>query len=177
MVNAGYSTHVSRATPAATITARGFLCYAHADRRLVDRFRRLLAPRLEILRGLEVSIWWDDHILVGQKWDEAIRRAINDADFGLLLVSPALLSRDYIRRVEIPGILTASGTAVMPVGLRRVDMARSDLQGLDPHQIFLYRDGKGGEPRWFAGLAGENPDRFCEQLAGQIVDRLLPPTV
>ena len=164
-------------TPAGARSVRGFLSYAHADRRLVDRFRRLLAPRLELVRGLEVSIWWDDHILVGQKWDDAIRQGISDADFGLLLVSPALLSRDYIRRVEIPGMLTASGTAVMPVGLRHVDMARSDLQGLDPHQIFLYRDGKGGEPRWFAGLAGENPDRFCEQLAGQIVDRLLPPTV
>ena len=172
VVNAGYSLDVSRATPAATITARGFLCYARADRRLVDRFRRLLAPRLAIVQDLDVSIWWDEHILVGGLWDDEIRRAIDEADFGLLLVSPALLSREYIRRVEIPALLASPGTKILPVGLRRVDFARSDLRGLDARQIFLWRDAK-GESRWFAGLAGENPERFCDALVAQIADLLL----
>jgi hypothetical protein len=61
----------------------------------------------------------------------------------------------------------------MPVGLQRVDFARSDLQGLDVHQIFRYRDGENSEPKWFADLAGQNPARFCDELAGQVIDRLL----
>ena len=95
------------------------------------------------------------------------------ADFGLLLVSPALLSRDYIRRVEITTLLTAPGTVVMPVGLQHVDLVRSDLLGLEAHQIFRYRNEDDGQPRWFAGLGGQNPARFCDAVAAQIADRLL----
>lgn len=151
---------------------RGFLCYAHEDWRLVRRFRRLLTPRLTNVRDLNVSIWWDDDLPLGQPWDEEICRAIARADFGLLLLSPALLSRDYIRTVEIPALLDGSGTAVMPVGLQYVDADRSDLQGLDAHQIFLYRHNGDGEAKWFADLGGQNPARFCDRLSRQIVDRL-----
>lgn len=153
---------------------RGFLSYTRHDWRLVKRFRTLLGPRLENVRGLRISVWWDNDVLLGQRWDDEIRGALGEADFGLLLVSPALLSRDYIRRVEIPALLTGSATAVMPVGLQFVDFARSDLQGLDAHQIFRYRDEHAGEPRWFADLGGQNPARFCDALAAQIADRLLP---
>jgi hypothetical protein len=152
---------------------RGFLCYAHQDIRLVRRFRRLLEPRLKNARGLDISVWWDDDILVGQPWDETIRRAIADADFGLVLVSPALLSRDYIKDVELPALLRTSGTAVMPVGLQYVDSRRSDLRGLEEHQIFLLLDDRNGETKWFADLGGQNPARFCDRLAGEVVDRLL----
>ena len=169
------SAAASPGTPAGTRGLRGFLSYAHADRRLVSRFRRLLTPRLEIVRDLTLSIWWDDHILVGQPWDEEIRRAMAWADFGLLLVSPALLSREYIRRVEIPALLDAPTMIVMPVGLQYVDVERSDLQGLEGHQIFLHRDGSDGDPRWFADMGGQNPARFCDRLAGEIVDRLAVP--
>jgi hypothetical protein len=128
---------------------------------------------MEIVRDLKVSIWSDSDILIGQNWDEAIVRAIAKADFGLLLVSPALLSSDYIRRVEIPSLITGSGTSVMPVGLQSVNFDRCDMQGLEAHQIFRYRDPHGGEARWFADLAGENRARFCDSLVGEIVDRLL----
>ena len=164
----------AQATAVAARPVRGFLSYAHADIPLVKRFRALLGPRLDNFREPKISVWWDEHILVGQLWDEEIRRAITEADFGLLLVSPALLASDYIRHVEIPALVTASGTAVMPVGLQRVDFARSDLQGLDAHQIFRYRREHETEPSWFADLGGENRARFCLKLAAQIADRLLP---
>lgn len=151
----------------------GFLSYAHADRRVVERFRRLLAPRLEILRAGDVSVWLDDHILVGQPWDEAIRAAIARADFGLLLLSPALLSRPYVRDVEIPLLMDGPGTRVMPVGLQRVDLARADLRGIEAHQIFRLRTGPDHEPRWFSELAGENPARFCDALVAEIADQVL----
>lgn len=152
---------------------RGFLSYAHVDRPLVGRFRELLEPRLAIDRGLELSVWWDDDILVGQPWEDEIRRAIAAVEVGLLLLSPAFLSSEFIGRVEIPLLVRTPGAMVMPVGLQRIDLARSDLQGLDTHQIFRYRDGRYREPRWFADLAGQNPARFCDELAAQITKRLL----
>jgi len=154
---------------------RGFLSYAHADLPLVRRFRGLLGPRLENILGLNASVWWDDHILVGQRWDDEIRTALREADFGLVLVTPALLSRDYIRRVEIPAFLTAPEKTLMTVGLQQVDLVRCDLQGLEAHQIFRLRMAGIGEPKWFADLGGQNPARFCDELAGQIADRLLGP--
>ncbi len=159
---------------APTRKVRGFLSYAHADLPLVRRFRGLLGPRLENILGLDASVWWDDHILVGQRWDDEIRKALQEADFGLVLVTPALLSRDYIRRVEIPAFLTAPET-LLTVGLQQVDLVRSDLQGLEAHQIFRLRTADAGEPKWFADLGGQNPARFCDELAGQIADRLLGP--
>jgi hypothetical protein len=158
--------------PAAKRQVRGFLSYAHRDARLVGRLRDLLGQRFEGLRGLAISVWWDEDILIGRAWDDEIRIALKEADFGLLLVSPALLSRDYIREVEIPALLNGPGPVVMPVGLRRVDFARSDLQGIDARQIFLYRTGPDRQGRWFADLAGENRERFCDALVAQIVDRL-----
>lgn len=153
-------------------SVRGFLSYTRHDWRLVTRFRALLGPRLENLRGLNVSVWWDNDIRLGQRWDDEIHDALGKADFGLLLVSPALLSRDYIRRVEIPALLAAPSPVLMPVGLQYVDFDRSDLQGLETHQIFRYHDEHDGTPRWFADLGGQNPARFCDALATQIADRL-----
>jgi len=156
---------------------RGFRCYAHADRVLAADLFRLLGPRLQINnRGLDLSIWSDEHVLVGELWDAEIRRAIAAADFALLLLSPAFLSRAYLKGVEIPLLLAAPGTLVMPVGLQRVDLARSDLQGLDGHQIFRFRDPSHEDGRWFADLRGENRARFADELATQIVDRLVLPT-
>lgn len=158
---------------AAARKLRGFLSYAHADLPLVQRFRALLGLRLENILGLDTSMWWDDHILVGQMWDDEIRTALREADFGLVLVSPTLLSRDYIRRVEIPAFLTAPEKPLLTVGLQQVDLGRCDLQGLEAHQIFRLRTADIGEPKWFADLGGQNPARFCDKLAGQIADRLL----
>lgn len=155
-------------------SARGFLSYAHGDRRLVEQLRRLMTPRLQIDRRVEFSVWSDDLILVGQLWDDEIRRAMAASDFALLLLSPTFLSRDCIRGVELP-TLTASTTAVMPVGLRRVDFERSDAGGLEARQVFSWLDPRSGEHRWFAELGGENRERFCDRLAAEITERLLAP--
>jgi len=155
---------------------RGFLSYAHADRRLVETFRRLLTPRLSIDRTVDFSLWSDDLVLVGQEWDAAIRRAMAAADFALILLTPVLLSRRYIHDVELPTLLASKATLVMPVGLRRVDFERCDAGGLEARQVFRWLDPGRGEHRWFAELAGENRERFCDTLASEMSQRLLAPT-
>ncbi len=135
---------------------------------LVRRFRRLLLPRLAVDCDLQLSLWWDADILVGERWEGRIRRAMAAADFALLLVSPALLSRPFVTGVEIPALLGNPTTLIMPVGLQAVDFARSDLHGLAPHQVFRLPLPGWPEPRWFAELAGQNPARFCDELVRQI---------
>jgi hypothetical protein len=142
--------------------------YAHEDRKLFDRFHRLLVPRLANDKHLDFSLWWDGEILVGDRWEERIREAIASADFSLLLVSPDYLSRRFIARVEVPAILVDPAMLVMPVGLQVVDFPRSDLQGLEAHQIFRLQIRGETELRFFAELNGPNPARFCNALAAQI---------
>jgi TIR domain-containing protein len=154
-------------------SVQGLVSYAHEDWPLVERFRRLLDKRLEIDRQLDFSLWADIDLLIGEPWDDRIQTAMATADFALLLLSPAFLSRPYITSVEIPTVLNNPRILVMPVGLQHVDLARSDLRGLDPHQIFLYRHPRSGRPRWFADLAGQNPARFCDELARQVAARCL----
>lgn len=151
----------------------GFLCYARDDAKLVTRLRRDLTPRLKIDRTLAYTLWSDDLILVGQRWDEEIRAALAAADFGLLLVSPAMLVRPYIVEVELPALVRTPGKVVVPVGLRRVDFERSNTQALEEHQVFLYRPPGEEHGRWFADLAGENPARFCDELTRQMTARLM----
>lgn len=135
-----------------------------------------MTPRLQIDRRLEFSLWADDLVLVGQPWDDTIRRAMAAADFALLLLSPTFLSRHYIRDVELPTLLGSPGTVVMPVGLRRVDFDRSDTGGLQSRQVFRWGDPRTGNHRWFSELGSENRERFCDALVAQITDRLLALT-
>ena len=41
------------------------------------------------LKGRGLDVWWDAKIKPGQRWDEALRRAIDEADACLVLVSEA----------------------------------------------------------------------------------------
>ncbi len=151
---------------------RAFLCHAHDDRRRVQRFLQLLEPRLRVLRTVDVDVWSDHRLMLGRVWRAEIRAAIERADIGLVLVSPALLASDFVRTVELPALRTRLGDAVLPVGLQAVGFERSDLQGLEPRQFFLLPGGQNGHRRWFADLAGENRARFCLDLAAQVSDRL-----
>jgi hypothetical protein len=57
-----------------------FLAYANADRELVDNFARGLEER-------RVSTWFDAKIPAGERWDEAIKRALDSADYIVFFVS------------------------------------------------------------------------------------------
>lgn len=154
-------------------SVRGFLSYAHDDHHLVDRLRHLLGPRLAIDRGAAFSVWWDAAILIGEHWERRIRQEMAAADFCLLLLSPAFLSRPFVTGVEIPAILADPHVLALPVGLQWVDFARSDLRGLDARQVFRFPCRGRSEPRFFADLAGQNPARFCDALAAEISARCL----
>lgn len=65
-----------------------------------------------------------------------IQQALADCQFGLLLISPMFLSRDYILTQELSRFIGGDAKPFIPVMLKSVNLQRHDLHGLDAYQIF-----------------------------------------
>jgi internalin A len=76
-----------------------FISYAHED----EKWRAKLAPNLGLLEreGL-VEVWCDLQIAPGDKWDDEIKRKLEEADLYLFLMSTDLLNSDYVQETELP---------------------------------------------------------------------------
>lgn len=83
---------------------RVFVSYSHDDRAWLDRFREMLGP---VLGRYSVDLWADDHIRSGERWERVIGEALDEADLGLLLVTPAYLKSSFSWEVEVPALLAA----------------------------------------------------------------------
>ncbi|WP_300566723.1 toll/interleukin-1 receptor domain-containing protein [Flavobacterium sp.] len=75
-----------------------FISYAHKDENLKDEL-------IEHLSGLKntniISDWTDREILGGEKWDERIKKNLEDSKIILFLVSASFMSSNYINEIEI----------------------------------------------------------------------------
>jgi internalin A len=109
-----------------------FISYAHED----EAWRAKLAPNLGLLEreGL-IELWCDLQITPGAKWDEEIKRRLNEADLYLFLMSTNLLISEYVQKTELP-IARArhkeNKARLIPVVVRQCGWARyvGDIQGL-----------------------------------------------
>ena len=77
---------------------RIFLSYAHAD----AAYRDVFLQNLEVMKqdGV-IDAWYDGKVLASQDFDKEIRRALDEADLIIFLISTASLRSKYIREVEI----------------------------------------------------------------------------
>jgi hypothetical protein len=80
-----------------------FISYSRRDGQWVDRLRTLFRP---IERRGMVSTWSDTDLEAGLAWEPQVLSRIAAAQAALLLVTPALLASDYIKRVELPALLS-----------------------------------------------------------------------
>src|SRR5437879_8430138 len=69
-----------------------FYCYAHEDKLLRDELEKHLS--LLKRRGF-ISTWYDQEILPGEEWKQALEANLQAADIVLLLVSPDFMHSDY----------------------------------------------------------------------------------
>jgi hypothetical protein len=79
--------------------------------RMVEQLRALAG-------GEELRAWSDQEIVAGGTWEPEIRRAIESADAGVLLISAAFLTSSYIQREEVPSLLERrrrDGLVLMPL--------------------------------------------------------------
>ena len=82
-----------------------FISYNHRDNDWLERLRVHLRP---LERDYALDIW--DHTLIqaGANWSDEIKRAIESAKAGLLIVSADFLASDFIANNELPPLLDAA---------------------------------------------------------------------
>lgn len=105
-------------------TKKAFISYSHKDREYMDRLMVHLRP-LE-RKGI-IGVWQDTQIKIGDKWQEKINTALNEASIAILLISADFMASDFIVDNELPPILSkaeVNGTKVIPVILSPCRFAR-----------------------------------------------------
>jgi GTPase SAR1 family protein len=107
-----------------------FISYAHKDESYKDEL-------VEHLSGLRrqgfIQQWTDRVILAGDKWDDTIKKNLNEAQVILFLVSPSFLASDYIQDNEIRIALersrpSGSNLVIIPIPVRNCDIESSTLK-------------------------------------------------
>ena len=135
-----------------------FVSYAHKNQLLADG---LVGELLELMKPSKLHnycLWKDSAIVIGEGWRQQILDARDRCDFGLLLVSPAFLSSEFIVEHELSHFLGTRRAMSVPVMLARVDFRLHDLHGLDELQIFRYQGRRYTEPRAY-GECKKGPAR------------------
>jgi hypothetical protein len=157
-------------------TVRLFVSYARKDtaeaRSLVECLKTHLASSKEFI----IELWRDSDILLGEDWHGRIQKALAGCDFGLVLVSPALLASSYVQDHELVHFTSGCGNPdakpVLPVLLKRVDFERHDLRGLERQQIFCWRNVSGKAYAYVERRRKSDKERFALDLFGEIARRL-----
>ncbi|MEM7013757.1 MAG: NACHT domain-containing protein, partial [Verrucomicrobiota bacterium] len=164
---------------AGKIPIKIFRSYAQKDHIVAQRFERMLLEYFRISPHYEFTIWQDQDIHVGDGWQSAIAEAMQDAHFGLFLVSPNFLASQFVTEIELP-FFEQTGR-VFPVGLIQFDLATTDMKGFEERQLFLH--GEPGDKRFFNQCSTDKLQReFCIELRAEIeakISRLRekPPAV
>jgi len=97
-----------------------FISYSHKDTILLEKVKKhlnVLTNHLEI----DIDVWDDQKLEVGDVWKENIVNALNQAGIAIFLVSTDFLSSDFINKEEIPPILEnaeKNGTIILPIILK-----------------------------------------------------------
>jgi len=88
-----------------------FLSYSRQDIQMKDK----IIIHLNALKHHGINCWNDDHIRLGEKWNEAIEIAIDQSQVFILMISKDFLSSDFIRVSELPEIKKRKNTLIIPV--------------------------------------------------------------
>jgi TIR domain len=102
-----------------------------------EKWRTLLE---EQLRVLEVDVWTDRDVGVGEDWHETIKDALRNASVAVLLISPDFLASDFVRKEEVAGLLERrdkEGFRIIPiiVGDVRGNMSNGWLECKSVHEM------------------------------------------
>ena len=128
-----------------------FCSYAHED---AAHLADLEAALAELRQEAIIDQWSDERIETGSDWDSEIKTSLDRAHLVLFIVTPHLLTSDYINRVEIPRALErqkAKRCEIVPILTVKPDdeaaWHASDLAKIQPaprpgHWISDYSDRK-----------------------------------
>jgi hypothetical protein len=161
-------------TAADPVTVRLFLSWCHKDQKLKDQLVGLLTDGLAILKDVQVKWWEDSHLHPGEELRVGVEAAIAQADYGLLLLSPAYFASTFIRGVELPRFVSDGGSAAskgaVPVALRSLPGINADTWdygGVNKLLIYFY------ESKAFSQLRGSRRDEFANGLVEKMRRRFV----
>jgi hypothetical protein len=149
-----------------------FVSYARANKDLASRFLKHFKEQAGASKRFRYLFWQDRDILVGEDWQQAIEKALDECTLGLLLVSPAFLGSQYITDKELPRFVGGRAKPVIPVMLQPVDPKLHDLKGLEEKQIFRLDRRSFNEPKPFAHCKDSRRDDFALELFRLVEARL-----
>ena len=116
-----------------------FISYSHKDEIWKDR----LLPHLGMLaKAGRLTIWEDRSIDAGATWYDEIKKAMEDAEVAVCLISADYLNSDFCVKEEIPYLLErrkSDGMVLLPILIR--PCAWTAIEWLKAIQM-LPRDGK-----------------------------------
>jgi hypothetical protein len=152
------------------VSKRIFLSWAHLDRRLKDALLTDLRPALGLFQDVSVQWWEDSHLICGEDLTPGIVDRLDEADFGLLLLSTRYFGRSFILQHELPRFAgIGADKEALPVALSPLPGSGPgwDLRGVE-RQVVFTRGGKS-----FAELPAAKRTIFANDLAAAIRRRLL----
>lgn len=159
-----------------TARIRIFLSWCRLDIDLKKTLLLDLLPALGYFSDLKVEWWEDSHLTCGEELVPGIVDRLDEADFGVLLLSPRYFGRPFIRKHELPRFAgPTADKGALPVALRplpkfrpELDPPELDLGGIERHLVFTWNG------RSFADLSGAKRTHFANDLAEAIRRRVLP---
>ena len=102
-----------------------FLSYRKIDRVLARKLMKKIHGRT-LCR--DVSIWYDEYLVPGENWEDAINNALASSDLFVLNVTPRLLeANNYVLEKEYPNAMS-SGKPVLPVITEDTDIEQLKLK-------------------------------------------------
>ena len=152
------------------VRVRLFLSWCHLDRRLKEALLADLMPALGMFGDVGVEWWQDSHLTCGEELIPGITKRLDEADFGVLLLSTRYFGRPFIAEHELPRFAgPTADRGSLPVVL-------SPLPGFGPEwnmrgiesQVVFPPDG-----RSYADTGGAQRTRFANELAAAIRRRIL----
>ena len=151
-------------------TIKLFLSYAHDDEgntQDVTEFLQELNKCFKASKHFRYELWADRDLLIGEEWHEKITGSLEQCDYGLMLVSLSFITSDYIRKYELPQLLS-SGRA-LPIGFKKIDLNWFDSQGISDSQVFYH------DHQFYGDFAAKTQGRsdFVQALAREIETKFL----
>ena len=128
-----------------------FISYAHKD----EAYKDTLQTWLQSLQySFEMNVWDDRQIEVGDNWEDEISKALNSAEFIILLISVDFLNSRFIKEVELKRAFERhqkGETVIMPIIIRPCLWNQKPLNEIqvipkDGNPISLY---KNADQAWY----------------------------
>jgi hypothetical protein len=96
-----------------------FISYSHVNKKYREEVRRVL----EVVPSIKQAVWFDEkHIGISDKFDPAIRQAMEDSCIGILLLSTDFFGSEYITQHELPYLLRRADQGTLKLACIYVTM-------------------------------------------------------